>query len=458
MPLLVPAPKRISHSPPEPDKPSGLNTADPNCSPPSYQPNDGSAVTASGENDIFNERGPEEGLDEFAETASQLRPPVTAEEYKFRSFVHGLHPALRSAWDTFRLRSDQIIPCHSQYLDVELQSEHPYWAVTDIALLVASFAFLPLYFAHFDFNFQTIFAFALNRLAIPILIIVLRTNKSLRGDRRALFALDMTAWYTCLGGMYGEVGTVILATGWDFFDDTVQRYEEAMWGTQPAQKFQEVVPNKLVGEYFHWCYFIFYAIMFLPLPVTYWGYSRDKYLSVATAQTLTIIICSIIWLYYPCEGPYWTLGGKEASEVGYFMPYIVHYLVEGGSSRGTAMPSSHCGVSAACWLAVVWETKDYQLPFLLVTPGLWLATVYGTFHYVFDSMIGIIIGVFSVFIGRFMTRYFTDHYTTKAGINAASEAGNQSPEVSGRGGSFTVEKTPLNQTRHARSESIGSQL
>jgi hypothetical protein len=53
-------------------------------------------------------------------------------------------------------------------------------------------------------------------------------------------------------------------------------------------------------------------------------------------------------------------------QVGYFMPYIVQFLVEGGSSIGTAMPSSHCGVSSACWLAVVWETKDYQLPFLLV--------------------------------------------------------------------------------------------
>jgi hypothetical protein len=85
----------------------------------------------------------------------------------------------------------------------------------------------------------------LNRVAIPGMIVVFRMKESLRADRRALFALDMTAWYTCLGGMYGEVGTVIQMVGWEMYDDTVQHYEEDMWGSQPSQKFQEVVPNKV---------------------------------------------------------------------------------------------------------------------------------------------------------------------------------------------------------------------
>jgi hypothetical protein len=90
------------------------------------------------------------------------------------------------------------------------------------------------------------------------------------------------------------------------------------------------------------------------------------------------------------------------------------------------------------------------LQFLQVTPGLWLATIYGTFHYVFDSIVGIIIGVFSVFIGRFVTRIFTHYFSTNAGISIDTTG---SP-TSVNGLCTKAEKTPLREMRPSSSGEV----
>jgi membrane-associated phospholipid phosphatase len=67
---------------------------------------------------------------------------------------------------------------------------------------------------------------------------------------------------------------------------------------------------------------------------------------------------------------------------------MTHALLEAGSSRGAAFPSSHVGVSvAACFACWRWQKPLAPLVTLL-TVGLALGAVYGGFHYAIDALAG----------------------------------------------------------------------
>jgi len=201
-----------------------------------------------------------------------------------------------------------------------------------------------------------------------------------------------------------QVGVIIRMCNFAFYDTQLQRMEEEMFGCQPATEFSRVCDYKVIGEYLHWCYFSFYVILILPIATLWWRYPRESFITLATAQLLAMTSCSFTWIYYPAKGPYWTLDPRPAEQVGYFMSYIVQFFVEGGSSLGTACPSSHCAVACVVCITTVWETGRFHVPFILIVPGLWLATVYGGFHYVIDSFIGIGLGVCSSVIAKIFTR------------------------------------------------------
>eukprot|EP00238_Polyblepharides_amylifera_P000186 CAMPEP_0196574020 /NCGR_PEP_ID=MMETSP1081-20130531/3814_1 /TAXON_ID=36882 /ORGANISM="Pyramimonas amylifera, Strain CCMP720" /LENGTH=407 /DNA_ID=CAMNT_0041891909 /DNA_START=179 /DNA_END=1402 /DNA_ORIENTATION=- len=343
------------------------------------------------------------------DNGSQLRPPVTPEELWFRS---KLGDSGRRTWDKIREKCDKYLPCLSDYTEVELQTDQFYLALTDVFIVLLSLAFLPMYFLYFEFTFTVVLSFLANRVAIPSVVLVARSSRQLRGHRIALLLTDAVTWYLCLGGLYGEVGTIISMAGRPMFDTRVQDIEEDMWGTQPAVEFSREVDIKIIGEYFHWCYFLFYGILFFPLPVFYWRYPRTHYLTLANTVLATLAVCAIIWVYFPVEGPYWALPHRHADQVGYLISHVVQWLVEMGSSHGTAFPSSHCGVSTATWIAVALTSGDYKIPFLLVTPGLWLATIYGGFHYCIDSICGILIGAVLAIAALYITPLWLNYFSS----------------------------------------------
>jgi membrane-associated phospholipid phosphatase len=67
---------------------------------------------------------------------------------------------------------------------------------------------------------------------------------------------------------------------------------------------------------------------------------------------------------------------------------VVHAILAGGSSWGTAFPSSHVAVS---WVAALVLWREHRRAFWLAAPvafGLALGTVYGQFHYAVDAVAG----------------------------------------------------------------------
>lgn len=77
----------------------------------------------------------------------------------------------------------------------------------------------------------------------------------------------------------------------------------------------------------------------------------------------------------------------KPGSVGFVFSRITHFLVEGGSSAGTAFPSGHCAITTCAFIMSLIYMRPLGIAYVFVCPGLVFATVWCGFHYVMDAMV-----------------------------------------------------------------------
>ena len=188
---------------------------------------------------------------------------------------------------------------------------------------------------------------------------------------------------------YAELATLNQLLFPGYFDAAVQQWEAGVFGRQlsmiadnPAVAFQ------WLSEILHTGYFSYYFIMPVAAAgaLLAAGVRASHRVTVTTA--LAFYVSYLCFAVFPVGGPryeFQAIGGVIADGQVY---QLVHRLLEGGSSRGTAFPSSHVAVSLSTWLAT-WSAS--RTLFWILAPfaiSLTLGTVYGRFHYGIDAAIG----------------------------------------------------------------------
>ena len=76
-----------------------------------------------------------------------------------------------------------------------------------------------------------------------------------------------------------------------------------------------------------------------------------------------------------------------------FLPHVTQGILEGGSSKGTAFPSSHVAVVVAQALMALLYQRWTGWAIALLSGGLAMGAVYGGFHYAVDIVAGAGVGV-----------------------------------------------------------------
>ena len=186
-----------------------------------------------------------------------------------------------------------------------------------------------------------------------------------------------------------------------YFDARAQRWDAAVFGMQPSIEFSALLPWLPFSEVLHLGYFFYYAIV----PVALFGVCRtrgfDALHRVATAVAAAFFVCYLIFTFFPVAGPRYEFA-RIGGEIGDGTLYrIVHGILETGSSKGTAFPSSHIAASLAALIAA--GREDVRWFWLLLVPeiALTLGTVYGRFHYGVDALAGIVVAlVVGLAVGR----------------------------------------------------------
>ena len=178
-----------------------------------------------------------------------------------------------------------------------------------------------------------------------------------------------------------------------YFDDKIIEWEGRLFNRQPSVSFSERFPSKGLSELLHLCYFSYYPIVFGLVGVLYAQGRYEVFHEVVFGEILTFNLCLIWYLFMPVMGPRYKFEKISGPLTDGYVFKLVHMILSGASSKGTAFPSSHCAIGV---IVVLYAARYDPIAFTILFPfgvGLVLGTVYGRFHYALDAILGTVLAV-----------------------------------------------------------------
>jgi membrane-associated phospholipid phosphatase len=191
-----------------------------------------------------------------------------------------------------------------------------------------------------------------------------------------------------------------------YHDPLIVRLEERLFGAQPAFAWAGAMPFPALSELLHACYVSYYALIFAP-PLLLYARSggaaggaaageprgterRAAFHETVLALSLSFLACFLVFVVFPVQGPRY-LGVPEGVPSGPVRGLVLAIL-ETGSSRGAAFPSSHVAVVVTQALLALRHQPRVGRWVAAIAVGLACGAVYGGFHYGVDVLAGALVG------------------------------------------------------------------
>jgi membrane-associated phospholipid phosphatase len=175
-------------------------------------------------------------------------------------------------------------------------------------------------------------------------------------------------------------------------DDRVLAWEKAIFSLQPLIWIQKIY-SPLLTE---WMFFVYVAyIVIYPIlgAVIFFRHGEEANEDYLFQLGLINLVCSLGFILYPVAGPLrWEKARvllTESIPSGGVFGAIAEYIRAHVHAPGGTIPSPHCAVATVMWFM---SLKYTRRGFWLLAPvilSLYVSTVYGRFHYLSDSVIGI---------------------------------------------------------------------
>ena len=208
--------------------------------------------------------------------------------------------------------------------------------------------------------------------------------------------------------LYTELATLNLAV-WHgrYFDPVILASERTLFGTQPSVALSRTFPYLLVSEPLHAAYLSYYLIIYGPPVLLYLLGRAGDFRRLVFPLMLTFFVHYLFFIFFPVQGPRYLFpapGGRLADGPVY---QLAHRLLEAGSSRGAAFPSSHVGVTTAQTIQVFRYLPRLGPIVAVLAAGLALGAIYGGFHYATDAIAGLCLGLLLVAVAPTVRRWLT---------------------------------------------------
>ena len=205
--------------------------------------------------------------------------------------------------------------------------------------------------------------------------------------------------------LYGELPLLMegLAGTIRYHDPAIARLEFAVFGAQPAFQWAGRWPSRVLSELLHASYASYYVLIYLPPLLLYLGMtgpdprsggSTDAFQDTVLAVQVSFLVCFLAFVFFPVQGPRY-LGVPQGVPDGP-VRRLVLALLEAGSSRGAAFPSSHVAVATTQFIMVVRYQPSLSFLVFAISLGLAVGAVYGGFHYAVDVLAGVAVGTLAV--------------------------------------------------------------
>lgn len=193
--------------------------------------------------------------------------------------------------------------------------------------------------------------------------------------------------------LYTELATLNQLVSPGYLDGAVQGWEAALFGEQLSLTAARRLPSPWVSELLHAGYFSYYLVVPGAAVAVYLRGGERGLARLTIAVALAFFVCYLCFAVFPVAGPRYEFARITGPPSEGPVFGLVHGVLEAGSSKGTAFPSSHVAAAAAALLAC---RRDAPRWFWILLPAvtlLTLGTVYGRFHYAVDALAGLAVAV-----------------------------------------------------------------
>jgi membrane-associated phospholipid phosphatase len=177
------------------------------------------------------------------------------------------------------------------------------------------------------------------------------------------------------------------------FDGMVQGWELTLFGSQLSMTFHEWLPDFTISELLHLGYMSYYILVPIALIGVFVTRGDAALHRAAFATAVAFLLSYLLFTLFPVAGPRYDFPRIEGEVADGVFFQIVHTILETGSSRGTAFPSSHIAASGVAVLAAGREDPRWLWSLIVPEIALALGTVYGRFHYGVDALGGLVLMV-----------------------------------------------------------------
>jgi membrane-associated phospholipid phosphatase len=258
--------------------------------------------------------------------------------------------------------------------------------------------------------------------AWPVLLVVhLFGAVLLLGIGPAPIALDWVAarwprftrvaadWYVValVPFLYKELAILNVAVhNGHYFDDIILRWEQQVFNGQPSREMAAAFPNLWLSELLHFAYISYYLIIYAPLLMLYLRGQTIDHQRAAFTLMLTFFAHYICFIYFPVQGPRYLFDPPGGAIANGPMYNLAHQILEAGSARGAAFPSSHVGVAFTQTAVAFIVLKRWAPLLVLLSTGLAVGAVYGGFHYATDAVAGFVYAMLLVLIAPSLALVF----------------------------------------------------
>lgn len=184
----------------------------------------------------------------------------------------------------------------------------------------------------------------------------------------------------------------------DWQDAGVLTLEEAVFGIQPTIWLEQFVKPWLT-EWMMFCY-VGYLVIFPRLAaVVHYGHGRSHLEDFFFTLVLANMFCHIGFMLFPVAGPMPAIGHLYSVPLeGFVFTQIGEIIRNNFHPVGQTLPSPHSALGVVLWVTA-WR---YNLPafYILVPimPFLFISTFYGRYHYVSDTVAGILLGILCLYL------------------------------------------------------------
>jgi membrane-associated phospholipid phosphatase len=194
-------------------------------------------------------------------------------------------------------------------------------------------------------------------------------------------------------GLYGALDLLAGHGGITTHDETVQRWEAAVFGGQVSREWWQRAPSRFWSTLLHGAYFSYYLVIPAGPLWFLWKGNRRNLRRVVLAEVTAFVLCYLIFIFFPVAGPYYEFPRPSPEFLDNGAARLVYGTLAKGSSYGAAFPSSHVAGVIAAIIACTMGSR--ALGAVLAVPGLLLTVgvVYCQMHYGVDALAGIVLGV-----------------------------------------------------------------